>query len=178
MPRDWRKAAKADGPYLYRTPGCGPSQMAPCVGASVSERQDDRVTGNDEVLDVHMEIKEGLVVAADGFGSGRRACSKRIAVLQAVEISGRFVVSAIPDLINKPPHLDLALGTIHLSHPLPEEMQVEHGLVQPSGMLPVICSPRGRRMAPRPGGRGHSRPAGGEVVLGHCRPGHADQAGG
>jgi hypothetical protein len=61
----------ADRPYLYRTSGRGPSQMSSRVGASVPESQDDRISGNDEILDVHMEIRKGLVVAADWFGSGR-----------------------------------------------------------------------------------------------------------
>jgi hypothetical protein len=135
----------ADRPDLYRTSGRGSTQMSSRVGASLSEPQDDRVSGNDEVLDVHMEIGEGLVVETDRFHSGPRAYSKRIAVFLAVEISGRFVVSAIPDLINKSPHLDLAHGTIHLFHPLPaKEIQVEHGFAHPSGMLPAICSPAWR----------------------------------
>ena len=96
------EAHDADRPYLNRTSGRGPSQVSTRIGASVAEPQDDSVAGNNQVLDVNMEVRERLVVAADRFGSGRRACAEPIVVLLAVEVSGRFVISAIPDLLNEP----------------------------------------------------------------------------
>jgi hypothetical protein len=66
-----------------------------------------------KVLDVQVKIRKRLAVAADRFDSGRGSYPKRIAVFLAVEISGRFVVSAIPDLVKEPPHLQLALGNVH-----------------------------------------------------------------
>ena len=77
----------------------------------------NRVSGHDQFLDIQVEIGKCLVVAADGLDPGRRTRPERICVFLAVEIVGRFVVSAIPDLVNEPAHQPLALGICHDSTP-------------------------------------------------------------
>ncbi len=58
-----------------------------------------------------MEIGKRLAVATDRLDSGLGPDPKGIAVFLAVEIGGRFVVSAIPDLLNEPPQLQFAPAT-------------------------------------------------------------------
>ena len=55
------------------------------------------------------------MVAADRLDSGRGTYPKRVDVVLAVEVGGRFVVSAVPDLVDEPAHLPLALSNFHRS---------------------------------------------------------------
>jgi hypothetical protein len=77
--------------------------------------QDDRVARHDQVLNVQVEIGERLAVAADRLDSGLGPYPERVAVVLAVELGRRSVVSAIPHFVDERPHPRLALGTVHRS---------------------------------------------------------------
>jgi hypothetical protein len=87
--------------------------MPSCIGPAKGDPEHDRVTGHDQVLDIEVQVGERLVVSADGLDSGGRTCPERIDIALAIEIGGRFVVSAIPDLLDETPHLQLAFGHVH-----------------------------------------------------------------
>src|SRR5580693_9050097 len=102
-----------DHPFLHCPSGGGPSHIAAGVGAAECHPGNDGVAGCDDFVHVQTEIRERLVVEADRLDFGRGTSPKRVDVVLAVEVGSRFVVSAIPDLVDKTPYLLLALGTVH-----------------------------------------------------------------
>ena len=68
------------------------------------------------------------MVVPDGLDSCRGTCPEGVLVLLAVEIGGHLVVPAIPDFLDKVPHLHIAFGwAIIYSPPLPASGSRDYG---------------------------------------------------
>ena len=107
-----------DRPLLHGSPRRGPAHVSAGIGTAEEDPQDDRVVCHDQLLDVQAEIGERFPAAPDRFGPGLRSRPEGVLVVLAVEIGGPFVMSAVPDLVNEPPHLRFALGNFHRSRGL------------------------------------------------------------
>jgi hypothetical protein len=134
------EAHDVNNPFLNCPPSRRPSQMPSRVGPAKCGPEHHRVPGQDQLFDIEVQVGERMVVSADGFNSGGRACPERIDVALAIEVGGRFVSSAIPDLLDESPHLHLAFGHVHPSprsaHRLNSRVMISgHG----GGALKVHC---------------------------------------
>ena len=57
-------------PVLYRSPGWRASQMSSCVSPAKCGLEHHRVTGHDQLFDIEVQVRERLVVSADGLYFG------------------------------------------------------------------------------------------------------------
>lgn len=89
-----------------------------CVASDISAAQcladhDGSVGADDHLLDLDVQVGEGVVVATDGHRLGRRTFPEGGFVVLALEISYRVVVPPVPDLVDELHHLSFACGTVH-----------------------------------------------------------------
>jgi len=104
-------------PLLHRSPRRRPSRVPTSVRGAQCGPQHDRVPGHDQLVDVEAQVGKGLAVSPHHLAPGRWPPSQGIGVGVPVQIGGGVVVAGVPDLLDEPSHLRLALGPVHGAPP-------------------------------------------------------------
>ena len=115
--------------------------MTTGVGPAAGGSEGHGVAGGDQVLDLHPEVGERRVVAADRLDPGRRSGSKAVRIRLRVEVLGDLVVPLVPHLLDEGPDPQFSLRSLHGAQARPASRQLHPAITEDSdGTLKAIVT--------------------------------------